>query len=314
MKIPGLFFVLLVLSQMVNAQCCSMGNPTGGQEQQSVLPAKHLRIYSFYKHGYNDTYFRENIRLINYGTFSHSLYDFAGLQLAYGLTHRLTLEHETGYFLQKQLRYNDPQLDALTRKGYGLSNGVLGLHYALWSHPRSATEFSVAAALKYSYQSSPLEVDGVEMPVELQPSTGALGFVARAAFVTNLSSTGLTVFLQHRFETNRPNYRNYTFGNAHHTSLGLGMPLQTWLYANLQLRNEYRSSDTTPSAARLASEGSNLLIASPALSFQLPAQFQLTLFAELPVYKYYFGEQLSYQYAFGIGFSRQFSFLNRQSL
>ena len=303
------FFFFLVFGQ-----CCSMGSPGSGQEGMIILPKNNLRVYSFYKHGYNETYFRQNIRLVNYGAFSHSSYDFAGLQVGYGITNRLTIEHEMGYFFDKQIRYHDPELDALTRSGYGMSNGLLSLHYALWTSRTSASELAISGGVKYPFSTDPLYVKGVQMPVELQPSTGAWGFVGRAVYSMPLGQTGYMLFFQHRFETNSRNSYNYKYGSAHQTSVSFGIPLLSNAMATLQVRNEYRTSDITPTAARLASEGNNLVYFTPTIGYLLPGEINLAVFADIPVYKYYFGEQLSHQFAAGVSITRNFSLQKKPAL
>jgi hypothetical protein len=299
-------FVFLAVLPAALSQCCSMGNPGTGQESAGVLPKNHLRVYTFYKQGHNETYFRKNVRLVNYGVFSRSSYDFAGIFMAYGLTHKLTLEHEAGYFFSKELRYHDPELDALSRSGYGLSNGVLSLHYAVWRSPVRAMELTAAAGVKYPFSGKPLVIEGVEIPVELQPSTGAWGFVGRIHLNFPLGSGLPVLLLQHRFETNLPNYNNYTYGNAHHTALSVVLSLPMGVETLWQLRNERRAADATPTAARLASQGSNVLFFSPTLSRPLPGGLHLSVFADLPLAKYYFGEQLSSKFAAGVSLSGQF--------
>lgn len=306
MRIVFLIFVILHVTSLQSwGQCCSMGNPASGQESAGALSKNSLRIYSFYKQGRNETYFRENIRLINYGMFSHSSYSFAGLNLAYGLTNRITIEHEVGYFFDKQLGYNDPELDALTRSGYGFANGLLGLQYALWTSRVRSMGLSVAAGVKYPFSSQPLAIDGVDLPVELQPSTGAWGFVGKALFSTSLGLGLPALYVQHRFETNQANYYNYTYGNSHHTTVTLGMPITAGLESMVQLRNEYRKGDSSPTGARLASEGSNVVFLTPTVSVILPANIALSVFADIPLYKYYFGEQLSGRFAAGISLSTE---------
>ncbi|TVQ16455.1 MAG: hypothetical protein EA361_04045 [Bacteroidetes bacterium] len=291
-----------------------MGNPVSGQESLTVLQANHLRVYSFYKYGYNETYFRQNIRLINYGQYRHSSYDYAGIHLAYGLTQRLTIEHEAGYFIDKQLRFHDPELDALSRSGYGLSNGVVSLHYSVWNSKTTSSEISLAGGLKYPLSRQSMSVDGVELPVELQPSTGATGFVGRATVILPLNPTGFLLFIQHRYEVNGANKRNYTYGSAHQTSVSVGIPVVRNFQTMLQFRNEYRNADTTPSAARLASEGSNVVFVSPTLSWMAPGRINLAVFADIPLYKHYFGEQLSNRFATGVSISREFSFSRTPAL
>jgi hypothetical protein len=102
-----------------------------------------LQFNTFFKQGYNETYFRKNVRLVNYGIYRHSGYDFAGLAISYSITNRLTIEHENGYFIRKEVRYFIPELDALVVNGKGLSNGLLGFRYLLLGGKPGALKLSV---------------------------------------------------------------------------------------------------------------------------------------------------------------------------
>lgn len=297
--IPGLAAAAL-------AQCCSMGNPLAGMTYSGEATKGNLQINAYYKHGYNETYFRHNVRLVNYGIYSHSNYDFAGLALSYALTNRLTLEHETGYYLKKEIRFINPELDALVKYGYGLSNGILSFRYQLAGGKPGLTRISAGAGVKYPYSTKLFSIENVDLPIELQPSTGAFGLMGQVFFTRDvLKNYKLT--LGHRSEFNFRNKHEYLYGSMHTTTLAIAGRLYKKVFGQLTLRNEHKLTDKTPTGAKLASQGGNTLICSPKLGYQFPAGFHLSVFADLPVYKYYFGEQLSMQYALGISLAKSMS-------
>ena len=60
-----------------------------------------LRVNALYKYGFFETYYHNNVKLVNYGPIKNMSYNYTSLVLGYGLTKRLTLEHEAGYFINK---------------------------------------------------------------------------------------------------------------------------------------------------------------------------------------------------------------------
>jgi hypothetical protein len=310
------YFLLALLGSMlfaqdVNAQCCSMGNPLAGSTYSTDPVKGQLQINAYYKHGYNETYFRKNVRLVNYGIYSHSGYDFTGLALSYSVTNRLTIEHENGYYLKKEVRYLNQEIDALVVNGYGLSNGLLGFRYLIFGGKPGATNISAGGGVKYPYSTEMFTYENVELPIELQPSTRAWGVMAQVFVTKDISRFKLNI--SHRSEFNQRNKDKYLYGNMHTSSVSLSGKILKNLFAQAGFRNEFKLSDKTPTNARLASEGSNMVIFTPKIGYQLPADFHVSVFADLPAYKYYFGEQLSMQYAIGISIAKSFNLLKEDS-
>lgn len=290
--------VLLGGENATKAQCCSMGNPFNNTTVGGTLEKNQVRAALVYKTGNFETYFRGRVRLINYGMYSQLNYQYGSFTLSYGITPRLTIDHEAGFFFEKQTHFADPQLNQLARSGYGFANGTITTRYAVYENPENQFEIDVAAGLRYPFSTRAMEVRGVELPTEAQPSTGAFGalfFVQMHKAWKNIQMT-----LQQRYEFNAPNYIDYIFGDAHTTTLSVSGRMNRVFSGNLMFRNEFRSSDQSPTGARLASQGSHVVLATPMVSLTLPGNFMLSLFGDMPVYRYYFGEQISNRYAVGV--------------
>lgn len=287
------------------AQCCSMGNPLAGLAKVDDTVARQLQLNVYFKHGYNDTYFRKNVKLINYGIYSESGYDFVGLAISYAVNGRFTLEHENGYYLRKEIRYINPELDALVKNGYGWSNGMLGFKYMLVALDNERVRVYGGAGIKYPYSRELFSIQNVDLPIELQPSTGAWGYMGQLLISKQINSTSI-LSLGHRSEFNLKNKFDYQYGSMHTSILSLDGKLNRNVFYSAGVRSEYKVSDKTPTNAKLASEGSNLLILAPRIGYSLKG-FSIALFGDVPVYKYYFGEQLSIQYAVGLSVSKSLS-------
>lgn len=266
-----------------------------------MLPKNSVRLYTYIKSGFNETYFRENIRLINYGVYKSSSYDFSGIQLGLGLTDRITIEHDAGFFFKKQLEYNDPVLNILAQNGKGISNGIIGLKYLIATIPSKGIELIGGVSVKYPYSTKLMSVNRVELPIEIQPSTRAWGMIVNLMVSKFDSDYGINYGVSHKYEKNFSDPYNYKYGSINTSTFFISRTFLNKLSITMNLRNEFKLSDTTPTGAKLASEGSNLLLLSPTMDFIIFKNLALSLFGDVPVYKYYFGEQLSIKYAIGFG-------------
>lgn len=307
-RIIAISFLLLGLNVRAAAQCCSIGNPLSCTAQSGVQTEKSLKVYVYYKSGNNQTYFRKNIKMVNYGVYKSSAYDFSGIQLSYGITQRFTIDHNIGYFFRKEFRYNDKLQDDLAPTGKGLSNGIVGFRYLVSKGEVSGIQLSGGASLKYPFSTEMKSVNGVVLPVELQPSTRAFGYILQAAAAKYFVVSGMSAVVQHMYEHNFPDPKNYSYGSVHTTTLAVSKQFLGKFTAVAALRNEYKSSDETPGSISIASQGSNLLFFAPRVDYMINQHFSVSAFGDVPVYKYYFGEQLSVHYAFGIGLSTNLNF------
>jgi len=311
MKILFLFLLCAGMAVQGFAQCCSMGNPLSGMNYSGEAPKGQFQINTYFKSGYNETYFRHNVRLVNYGMYSHSGYDFAGLSLSYSLTNRLTIEHETGYYLRKEIRYVNPEIDALAKQGYGMSNGILSARYQLTGGKPGSARISAGGGVKYPYSTKMFSLENVDLPVELQPSTSGWGILGQV-FISRDVSGVYKFLIGHRSEWNFRNKYDYLYGSMHTTTFALSGRIYRQLFGQAAIRNEHKLTDKTPTGAKLASQGGNTVIFAPKLGYQFPAGFHLAIFADVPVYKYYFGEQLSMQYAVGVSVSKSMSLAKKK--
>lgn len=300
----GIFLLILVFlgvlttNDKVHAQCCAMGNPFNNAAVNAGAEANSLQVGISYKYGHYETYFRERVRLINYGMYRQITYKYMALNFSYGISKRLGIDHEAGYFISKAPRLADPELDRYVNAGHGLSNGTLSVRYAFAVIPDKQLRLDASVGIRYPFSQKSQRVNGIELPVEAQPSTGAFGGVMYIQAGKHYNN--LNIVLQQRYEFNTRNYNKYTFGDVHITALSVNREFNPYLNGLLLLRNEVRGSDKTANNARLASEGSHLVILAPQLGIRLYKNFQFSIFSDIPIYRRYFGEQISSRYALGM--------------
>jgi hypothetical protein len=286
------FFIFTSVSS--NAQCLSAVNPVGGTDNLLVLEKNVLRIISFYKYGQGTQYF-EGTRQSDFDQISKAYYNYLTAIIGFGLSRKLTLEIESGYFLNKTQNYNLQPAYSLT--GSGLSNAVVMAKYAIYSEPFERIYITGAAGAKIPFfRELQWSDNGVELPVEVQPTIGAYGGVLSTSFVKESSGTGMRYFFTNRIEMNAPNREDYRLGTSLYNSFYISKHLMhPWLKdkwtAILQIRNEIRTPDKVNEVVK-ESSGSVLFFVSPQLNFVTKSDWYLSGMADLPVYQNFKGRQL----------------------
>lgn len=290
---------LLLVQQAAVAQCCSPGNPVSGSEYIGTLPKKTLRTISYYRHSYSDTYYEGSEKSDYQGTMSG--YDFIGEVLSYGLIKKLTVEAELGYYIDK---YQDSEvLDEF--RTHGFTNATATVKYAVLK-TKADMELTLGAGAKLPVSRKIFKDDyDVPYPQEIQPSTGAFGFVGQLFFFKGFMEKKWRLVMHARYELNGYNSEDYRFGDAIFTSLFIGRNFAKNWSATLQLRNEYRWEDWQGDTRYLVT-GGDILYVSPQLSYMFKNKLTLSLMGDIPVYRHYNGVQLGPKYAVGISLVKDF--------
>ena len=291
----------------MNAQCCSTGSPVGASVYVGVLGKNYLRVITYYRHSYSDTYYEgtqkttENVQLAN------SFYNFAGAALAYGITKRLTVEAEAGYYFNKTQNFKG--IDFQT-KGYGMSNGNVTLKYGAYINPAKQVEITVGAGMRYPFTTNPQEIDGVQLNRDVQPSTNAFG--ASGLFFINkgFPSITLRLFSINRYDYNFRDKSDYRYGSILLNSLFVSKKLFKYCFGIVQFRSEWKTNDVDfgiladQGSNKVTNSGYNLLTITPQFSYSVAGLWNITLLYDFPVYKNYNGKQMTPSYSFAISLTR----------
>lgn len=291
------------------SQCFSSVNPVGGTANLLVLDQKSLRFIGFYRHAYSNSYYEGHSKS-DFDQINNAGYNYSGSILAYGLFRKLTLETEWGYYLDKTFHYN--LTPVYTLRGSGFTNTVISSKFSLYTDYQKRLYLSGSAGIKIPLTRKLKEVDGVTLPVDLQPSTNAFGTVFQLFFVKENSESGMRYFFISRFETNRQNINDYRLGNAVFTSMFVSRHLPDhWIKGDwtviLQLRNEFRTKNKRGEITEEYT-GGNIFLLSPQINYRLKEKWNFSLIFDIPVYQYYNGIQLAYNYAFMVNLTRDFNF------
>jgi hypothetical protein len=287
-----------------------------------VLGKNYLRAITYYRHGYSDTYYEGSNKTTENVDLSNSSYNFAGIAVAYGLTKRLTVETDAGYYFDKTQNHNNPLVPQ--NQGYGFSNGSVTLKYGALIKPAQQVEITAGAGFRYPFSLNPQYINGSQVSRDLQPSTNAFGASAMLFFNKGFPAITLRIFSINRYDYNfrmKNDYiqsTDYKYGNILLNSIFVSKKIAKYFFGIVQVRNEWKTNDQD--FAYLNDEGGNdvinsgfdLVTVSPQLSYSIVGKWNLTILCDIPVYKYYNGKQMTPKYSFAVSLTRDFNLGKRQ--
>ncbi len=295
MKIYIAIIIISVLfSAQAYSQCGCSGAPIGGAAPLAGTAGLSTqgkgKIYgmAFFRYSYGDTYFSGDVRQSE-GYINNMSSSYLGFLLSYGILRDLSLEAEAGYYIRKNQRIAD--YDYWTS---GLSHFGLAAKYNVYSDISSKFHFYTGLGVRAPLNNYSKESDNTS-PQHLKTSSGAFGL--NASFMMNKGFTGtdFNLLLTGRFEYNTENYNQYRYGNTVFASLSGSKKIYSGLSAFVELRNEYRMTDTDKGIKGDSTGSYNLLIV-PALAYKAGI-WNVSAGVELPLYKYFRGSQLSNSYS-----------------
>jgi hypothetical protein len=317
------FLVFLVLLISLNSpettfsQCCSTGSPVGASVYVGVLNRNSLRVAAYYRYNYSDTYYHNSGKSNENKALKYAMYNFSGIGFGYGITKRLTIEADFGYFFNKTQQFNDiiSQEDSVNHgkvKGYGLTNGGVTVKYGAYVNPVKQVEITFGAGFRYPFTTQPQVVDGVQLNRDVQPSTNA--FAASGMLFLNKGFPAITLrlFSVNRYDYNFEGNDGYKYGNILLNSVFVSKKIVKYFFGILQLRSEWKTNDQD-NGEKVVNSGFVLLTLSPTLSYSIAGQWNLTMLCDIPLYKNYYGTQMTPKYSFAISLSKDFNFSRKSS-
>lgn len=287
--LAGLIFVF---PHLLKGQCFSSVNPVGGTNNLLVLEKNSLRVISFYKYVQSNKYI-EGSAPSDYVYIKDANYNYLSAIIGYGLTEKLTIEIESGYFFNKTYNYvNSPN----PHIGKGLSNMVFLAKHTIFTDDINRYFITGSAGPKIPLSRNYQMADNIQLPIEVQPTLGSYGAVVNASFVKENSATGIRYFLTNRLEMNATNKYNYKLGTSLYNSLYISKHLMfSWLKGDwtaiVQIRNEIRMPDKL-AGRKKNSSGSTLFFIAPQINYVVKGDWYISGMLDLPVYQYFKGTQL----------------------
>ncbi len=306
LRLVVLVSALLILVKPVYPQCYSTGSPVGASTHVGLLNKNAIRVITFYRHSFSEEYYEGKKPSTDEIDMSdNAYYDFGGLTLEYGLTHKFTLQADAGYFFNKIVNFHNPALT--DHNGQGMSNGTLLLKYGLYIDPVKLIEITIGAGLKYPFTRTPATApNGSQLQLDARPSTNAFGFSSTLLLSKEFAPLTLRTFILNRFEYNGFNINDYQSGKLFTTSVFVSKKIAKRFFGIVQLRNEIHGKDIQDGVEE-TNTGYHLMVVTPQLSYSIAGLWNVSLLYDIPVYKNYQGKQLTPQYSYAVSLSRDFS-------
>jgi hypothetical protein len=310
MKLNVIFFIWLLFGlseKTTQAQCCSIsGNPIGGTVNLGLLSKNTLRVASFYRFVNSDQYYeRNNLYTGEPGLIESATSNYIGLVSGYGITDKLTIEFETGYFVNKSFDLRNSG----NIRGYGFSDAVISLKPLVYFDPDINLEISSALGLQIPSSRKLLGVNGVSLPIDLQPSTGSYGLVFQSNIIKENNYRMISFLFITRILNYFENDQNYLFGNSYVNSLYFSKFFFAYrrqlegLSLIMQVRNQINEKDRR-SGHTINGSGNYLVFIIPQINLSLNNNWNVSLLVDVPVYQYFHGIQIANKLSFALSINK----------
>lgn len=306
-------FILILISFLIFenqlfSQCCAAGNPVSGSGS-SENEKNVLKVSSLYMHSFSDTYF-EGTEASDF-QYKETFFDFSLFSLSYGLTKKLTLKSEIGYFYNKSEYF---VLSDYERYAYGLGDAAISGNYNLYFNEETLFSISSGFSLKIPVGVADQVYENVFLPIDLQPSSGSYRYTPNISIFKGFNeskfsiSSDLSVEFAQAIKTERT--EKYKYGNLYLISLKGMYKLNKYSGLSLQIREQIREQAYNKDVI-VAATGGNVLFASPSISATFK-DFNFSATYNYPIYKDLNSKpglpQLSNKYSFTLNLAYNINF------
>ncbi|MFW5755449.1 MAG: hypothetical protein ACOCWK_02530 [Tangfeifania sp.] len=306
--ILAIFIAAQFFGTDLKAQCCAAGNPVGGDGSQDALKKNQLSVFTAYRHSYSRDYYHKSQK-DDIQNIEKSYYNYGSLSVSYGMNWRFTIHTEMGYYFDKVQVVNLTN-GRQTIKAHGIGDMALTMRYSLLPQTIINTNrFVLSLGGRLPVGQFNEEQNGVKIPVSLQPSSGALKLNSSLFFSHKKQDALLGLSAYAFFEWSNQINKGlivYDYGNLFLLEATLFMPVKSAVVLSLASKVEFRGKDKKANDFVIESTGSMVLYVKPQLQWKIVHDLFLLTFAEIPVYKYVNGYQLTNLYAFQAGIRKTF--------
>lgn len=294
------------LTPNVYAQCCAAGNPISDDGSASGGGKKILEAGILGTYSYSDIYFNGSDRS-DYEYIDYSYFLYTSASLAYGITDKLKVTAEIGYFFSKAQYFVFNQ----SRNATGLGDLVLGAQYLVYQHPEK--QFNIFPRFKVTLPVGTFDKEdgNVILPIDIQPSSGSYKYQLGLLFSKIYAHGKLALFFDNSFEYSQrieTERTNYKYGNLFNNSLYAGYKVLPKLTLALQWRSQYRNKASDKNKELVNATGGHVMFIAPQIRYNFWKTWNLSLKYDYPFYKNMNGTQLTNNYAVSLRLSKTFDF------
>ncbi len=306
-KLALLAFLFLFSIQQEHSQCCSAGSPSSfAFGDQANLKAKSLLLSSSFKYSSSSKYFKGNQPAdLNFD--APASYSFIDFSAVYGISQRISIQAQSGYFLNK-VQHNPAPYPS--DRGFGLSDADFIIKYRAFKSIKHHIEVNTSAGVRVPVGVFDLEKDGVKLPLTTQPSAGSLVYLAGVSSLKTFDESKWKLYAA--FFTEFPQLIDsknfyYHYGNLYNLSVAAACQLNKYFVPALQLIMEMRGKATRESDQVVEASGYRIVSLSPQVESAFLNNWTARISADLPVYRYFNGIQLANSFKVSFKIARRIS-------
>jgi len=303
-KIFILTIVWLCFATQINAQCCSAGNPSN-QNVAFGISKNSIDIFSSILHSYSDTYY-EDSKPTDWTYLKNMQFNFGKIGFSYGLSDKVKLSSEIGYFIDKSLKYDFIDSE---RKAKGLGDALIGIQYHLYTNKQQMIDVFPEFKISLPVGAFDQRDGNIILPIDIQPSSGSYKLIPSLLLIKNFynSKYMLSAFVSceysEKIQTERTNYK---YGNLYIANFEISRQSIKNINTALALKIRHRDKAINKNEIMNYTGGTYINI-QPSLSVGLKNNYALNTFVSIPLYKSVNGIQLTNKYAVGIGIKKRFT-------
>lgn len=307
-----LFFlsISIISCNSVQAQCCSAGNPFFYGEQANI-DQKKLQIIVGYKYSLSDQYYHEDSKF-EIEFIDKAYFNYLNLQLIYGLTRKISIQTDLGYFVNKTEQYKKEGWETIN--GYGIGDAGLTIKYLAYNSFRRKVSIIPSIGVKFPLGVFDQEIDHVKLPITVQPSSGSFKYLLNLylskTFKNSKFNLGFFGSVEFPQLIDSENFY-YKYGNMYLFSIVGSYYLSDKITLGLEVRNENRGRASRENNQTVESSGYNIVYIVPHLSYAFAKKWFIAVNSDIPVYKYYNGIQLANKFAISVRLSYRINFDKR---
>ncbi|MFZ4740944.1 MAG: transporter [Bacteroidales bacterium] len=302
--------ILLLISSIFHSsanygQSLAAGNPSLSDAEQGYLSNKELAFSLTYQNSYSNKFYNEDRVYNGLENIINAYSNYVEFKTTYGFTPKISTSMELGYFFNKTINYQDSSYN-----GYGLGDAAIYLKYRLISSKTAKFMLLPAIGIKLPIGVFDQTIGTTKLPLMLQPSSGNFKYnvsIYMLKILNDKLSIASMCFYEYAPLINSKNFY-YKYGDQWKLSFFAKYKFSENFSTNLQFRFENKDKENKEFEKIIEYSGYKIVIASPQISYIFSNNWQISAYADLPIYQYYNGIQLAQNYSFSLKLLKKFDF------
>jgi len=297
------FVVMLSFCNNSYAQCCAQGCSMTSSNIFDVLEKHHLELTGFLKHSNSNQYFNGSNKYYFTNaplSLKNTSFDYFGISIGYGITNKLSIEAQGGYFGNKTQNF----VDGAWLVGNGLSDWEVNIKYNFYNSKDSTWAMTISPGCKLPLGNyKDFTPQGVKLSRDVQSGTGAYAGSSEYACKVNIKKKFILVGSA-EYEYNGINPEQYQYGDKLTITLSTKLKMYKKLSLVGMMKYEKTSNDYFYDQEIVAS-GYQKITLIPALSIDFRKDWSFTVIPEIPVYQNFNNIQFAQQYTVSCALSKE---------